>query len=40
MLTNSAWENLVKASNSLEISLSELIERVGININANIKQDD
>lgn len=39
MLTNSAYENLVKASNSLEISFSELIERVGININANIRQD-
>lgn len=39
MLTNTAWEKLVKTSNSLEISVSELIERVARNL-ANIKQDD
>lgn len=40
MLTNTAWENLVKTSNSLEISVSELIERVARNISANINFDD
>jgi hypothetical protein len=40
MVTNTAWENLIKASNSLEISVSELIGRVGRNMYGNIKKDD
>ncbi|QSV62804.1 MAG: hypothetical protein HEQ26_08595 [Dolichospermum sp. DL01] len=40
MVTNTAWENLIKASNSLEISVSELIERVGRNMYGDIKKDD
>ena len=40
MVTNTAWDNLVKASDSMEISVSELIERVARNINVNIKKDD
>jgi len=40
MVTNTAWENLVRVSSELEISVSELIERMGRNIDDNIKKDD
>lgn len=40
MLTNTAWENLVKISNSLDVSVSELIERLARKFNIGVGQDD
>lgn len=40
MLTNTAWENLVTTSDSLEISVSELIERLARNLNIHVLEDD